>query len=174
MLDWYSTIWVREALGPILLGLAVFLSLLALAVVLRRIIRRLLSRTQLTHSVVALVSQSVFYLLLLLALVTGLGTMGINITALVAGLGLGGFALGFALRDAVSNLLAGVLILVYRPFGPGDRISVAGFEGEVMEINLRYTVLQATEQHHLIPNQMLFTNPVRVWNRRVETPAVSG
>ena len=62
----------------------------------------------------------------LLGALTALGTMGINVSALVAGLGLTGFALGFALRDILSNLLAGALIIVYRPFHRGDQIAVAG------------------------------------------------
>ena len=51
--------------------------------------------------------------LIVFGLVTALGTAGVNVSALVAGLGLTGFALGFAFRDVLSNLLAGVLILLY-------------------------------------------------------------
>ncbi len=98
--------------------------------------------------------------LILLGAVTALGTMGINVSALVAGLGLTGFALGFALRDALANLLAGALIVIYHPFQIGDRISVSGSEGTVDEINLRYTVLLGDEQVFLIPNSILFTNTI--------------
>jgi small conductance mechanosensitive channel len=81
-------------------------------------------------------------------LVTALGTAGIDVSALVAGLGLTGFALGFAFRDVLSNLLAGVLILLYRPFSRGDRISVT---------------LQSKGDLVLIPNSNLFTNPIVVF-----------
>lgn len=67
-------------------------------------------------------------------------------SALIAGLGLTGFALGFALRDAVSNLIAGVLILLYQPFGLGNKITVGGNSGAVVGINFRYTVLEADGQ----------------------------
>ena len=98
--------------------------------------------------------------LILFGAVTALGTVGVNVSALVAGLGLTGFALGFALRDALSNLLAGALIVIYHPFQIGDLISVSGSEGMVKEINLRYTVLQGEEQTFLIPNSILFTNTI--------------
>lgn len=98
--------------------------------------------------------------LLLLGVVTALGTAGINVAALVAGLGLTGFALGFALKDVLSNLLAGVLILIYRPFRRNDFIAVAGFEGTVIDIDLRYTHLQAEGKKVLIPNATLFTNTI--------------
>ncbi len=100
--------------------------------------------------------------LILLGAITALGTVGINVTALVAGLGLIGFALGFALKDAVSNLLSGALILLYQPFCVGDHIAVLGCEGQVVEINLRYTVLQGKEKKYLIPNATLYTNLIAV------------
>ncbi len=92
----------------------------------------------------------------------GLGTMGVSVEPIVASLGLTGFALGFALRDAISNLLAGVLILAYRPFRHGDRIAVTGFEGVVVHIDLRYTTLADGDKFHLIPNQTMYSNPVTV------------
>ena len=91
-----------------------------------------------------------------------LGTMGVDVSALVAGLGLTGFALGFALKDIVSNALSGILVMIYRPFRLGDVISVTDLEGSVREINLRYTVLEAEDKTILIPNSLLFINPVKV------------
>lgn len=98
--------------------------------------------------------------LLVLGAVSALGTLGINVSALVAGLGLTGFALGFALKDALSNLLAGVLLVVYRPFRREDHITVAGFEGRVVDLDLRYTTLRADGRRILIPNALLFTNSI--------------
>lgn len=91
---------------------------------------------------------------------TALGTMGDKVTALVAGLGLAGFALGFALKDAISTLLAGMLIVMYRPFQLGDHIAVAGYEGSVVGIDLRYTTLRTEDRKFLIPNSLLYTNTV--------------
>jgi small-conductance mechanosensitive channel len=104
--------------------------------------------------------------------VIGLGTMGLDVGALVAGLGLTGFAIGFALRDALANLLAGVLILTYRPFRYGDRIAVTGFEGTVVHVDLRYTTIQDLGKRHLIPNQTMYSNPVTV-HERVPESAIS-
>lgn len=101
-------------------------------------------------------------LILILGTITALGTLGVNVSALVAGLGLSGFALGFALKDALSNLLSGALILIYQPFSTGDRISAGASEGEIIEINLRYTVLQGKDRKYLIPNSSLFTTQVAI------------
>ena len=99
---------------------------------------------------------------LMLGIVTALGTLGVNVSGLVAGLGLTGFALGFALKDSISNLLAGMLIIVYRPFDLGDRIEIAGFSGRVMNVDLRYTELDADAERFLVPNSKLLTDPIKV------------
>jgi small-conductance mechanosensitive channel len=86
--------------------------------------------------------------------------MGVNVSALVASLGLTGFALGFAFKDAVSNLLAGALILFYRPFCRGSRVAVTGIEGVVTAIDLRYTTLEDGNKKFLIPNANLLSNAI--------------
>lgn len=94
--------------------------------------------------------------------ISALGTMGINVSALVASLGLAGFALGFALKDSISNLLAGFMLLFYKPFIVGDQIKLKDVAGQVMDINLRYTVVKTDSQRTLVPNSTLLTVPVTV------------
>ena len=101
----------------------------------------------------------------LCGIVSALGTLGIDMGAMIAGLGLIGFALGFALKDLLSNFLSGLLILLYNPFTRGDTISVSGSEGKVVEVNMRYTVLQSQDKKVLLPNSSIFTNIVTVERR---------
>jgi small-conductance mechanosensitive channel len=54
------------------------------------------------------------------------------------------------------------MILIYRPFEPGDRIECAGFIGRVTHVDLRYTELDAERERVLIPNSKLLTDPIRV------------
>ncbi len=70
--------------------------------------------------------------------------------------GLSGFALSFAFRDALSNLLAGVLIILYQPFKPGDTITVSGKTGTVEAVNFRYAVLTSEGKTVLVPNSSIF------------------
>ncbi len=144
-------------------GCVVFLAFLVAAALCRALVHRLGKRSdRLQQPALQFIAQLVNIGLLTLATVTALGTMGVNVSALVAGLGLTGFALGFALKDAISNLLAGVLILLYRPFRHRDHIAVAGYEGTVTGLDLRYTTLRQDDRTFLIPNSLLFTNPVTV------------
>lgn len=146
-----------------LAGAIVFAGFWAASIAAVRITRHLLRHLpDDRQDLVELFGRTARVSLLILGVVSGLGTMGVNVSALVAGLGLTGFAMGFALRDALSNLLAGVLIMIYRPFRRGDRIEVTGFTGTVIEINLRYTWLRMKDSTVLIPNGTLFTNPIRL------------
>lgn len=142
-------------------GVAVFIGFLCAALLVRRALQRLMVRVGNERAdLLQLAGTTAFFSLLVIGVISGLGTMGVDVAALVAGLGLTGFALGFALRDAVANLLAGILVLSYRPFRRGDHIAVAGFDGTVVGIDLRYTTLQSADRRVLIPNQTLFTNPI--------------
>jgi small-conductance mechanosensitive channel len=116
----------------------------------------------LSLDLIVLMEQITEAALLIFGMVTSLGTLGIDVGAMIAGLGLVGFALGFALKDLLSNFLAGFLILLYNPFVRGDQIDVSGNSGQVLEVNLRYTVLQDEGKRVLIPNSILFQNPVIV------------
>lgn len=141
----------------------VFLSFWFMSIIIKRIIRRMGKMlVPSKKAVFNLMGQLIKGVLLIWGAVMALSKMGVNITALVAGLGLTGFALGFALRDVLSNVLAGVLILIYRPFERNDRIIVTNFEGLVTDIDLRYTTIQGENKKILIPNATLFTNAISV------------
>jgi small-conductance mechanosensitive channel len=132
------------------------------AVIIELVISRLGRRMPHNTGLLQLLGKTAKIAILFFGVATALGTMGVNVSALVAGLGLTGFALGFAFRDVLSNILAGMLLLLFRPFGVGDRISVAGLDGEVTNIDLRYTILHQPDKVVLIPNSNLFTNPILV------------
>ena len=100
--------------------------------------------------------------MMLFGIVTALGTLGIDIGALVAGLGLTGFALGFALKDTISNLLSGIMVIIYKPFDQDDIITVGKFEGVVKSVDLRYTVLEVDGRTVFVPNAKLFVDAIMV------------
>lgn len=137
-----------------------------LAKLVKRIIIKISAKLELDPHLSAFFAQVSRVIFILFGLVTALGTIGINVSALVAGLGLTGFALGFALKDTISNILSGVLILLYRPFKIDDNIKVAGFEGKVISVDLRYTKLDSEEGIVLIPNSKCFTDPVVVYSNK--------
>ena len=140
----------------------VFLAFWLVAKGVGKAIKRTGENARLDPHIASLIAQTANVVIVILGIVTALGTLGINVTALVAGLGLTGFALGFALKDTISNLLAGILILIYHPFNIHDKIRVSGYEGKVISIDLRYTKLENEDRVILIPNSKLFTDPITI------------
>ena len=163
------------ALPDIFAGLVVIVAFYIAAAVGRKLLHRMGARvTADKRPLIMLAGETLRYVLIVIGLISGLGTMGMNVSALVAGLGLTGFALGFALRDAVSNLIAGLMILLYQPFGQGDKIKVGGNSGTVIVVNFRYTVLRADDGTIVhVPNSTMFSNPVAVTPRTGEAPRTS-
>ena len=153
-----ATLWVPRLAGAIVIIIAFFI----LAKSIKRIITSTAERLKFDESLTSLFVRTSSMTLIIFGFVTALGTLGINVSALVAGLGLTGFALGFAMKDMIANLLAGVLILLYQPFEKGDSIKVSGYEGIVISIDLRYTELDSGGNKILIPNSKLFTDPITV------------
>ena len=100
--------------------------------------------------------------LLAVGAVVVLGTLGINVSALVAGLGLTGLVIGLALNQIMSNALAGIMVIMYKPFRENDQIAVTTFAGRVSAINLRFTTLEAGGKRMYIPNAMVISNVVVV------------
>ena len=101
-------------------------------------VTKMAQRKNLNKDFLHLTTRVVKIVMLLLGSITALG---VNVSALVAGLGLNGFALGFALKDIVSNLISGAMILIHHPFSLDDFIAVGEFEGPVVDIDLRYTTI---------------------------------
>ena len=83
---------------------------------------------------------------------------------LIAGLGIGSVAIGFAFKDILQNMLAGILILIRQPFSIGDQIvSSGGFEGTVEQIETRATLIRTYDNMRVvIPNSEIYTNAVTV------------
>ena len=156
-----SMIWLPKLAAVLFIIILFFV----LAKFVKRIILKVSAKLELDPHLSKFFAQASRVVFVLFGLVTALGTVGINVSALVAGLGLTGFALGFAFKDTISNILSGVLILLYRPFNIDDKIKVAGFEGKVISVDLRYTKLDSEEGVVLIPNSKCFTDPVVVYSK---------
>ena len=113
-------------------------------------------------ALVGLLADVLGWALFAMGIIAGLGTAGVNVAALVAGLGLTGFAIGFAMKDILSSMIAGVLLMLWRPYGRGDKVRIDKFQGTVMNVDLRYTTLQAPGETVLIPNAKAYTEIVVV------------
>jgi small conductance mechanosensitive channel len=91
----------------------------------------------------------------------------LRIGDIIAFLGLGSVAVGFAFQDIFKNFLAGIILLVNEPFDINDQIVVDGFEGTIENITIRSTRLRTYQgEQVIIPNSVVFTNSVKVFTDR--------
>ncbi len=149
------------AVPGLMIGAIVFSIFLIIAWVGKRIIARAAPRVRADTGVVLLLSRVYYYGILTFGLITALSAAGLDVGALIAGLGLTGFALGFALKDVLSNLLSGIMLLIYRPFNIGDQIEMGSYEGTIQTIRMRDTVVRGYDGRLIvIPNTKLITEIV--------------
>lgn len=177
----FRSFWhdVVELIPGFLVGLAV----IVLAILVGRKIQALVKSTARKygmdrHTAFSL-SRITNILVVVVGIIIGLGVMGVNLTALMATVGLVGFAVGFALQGILSNFLAGLTMMLQRPFSIGDAVAVGSTSGIVTEIRLRDTVLRTFDGSRvIIPNQTVFsqiiTNYTANGRRRVDIPLSVG
>ena len=128
----------------------------------RRITKKVLEKSKTDPAIVSFVGSLTYILILVFAVLAALAKFGIQTASFVAILGAAGFAIGFALQGSLANFAAGVLILILRPYKPGDYIMGAGEAGTVKEIGLFTTELATPDNIKImIPNGKLFGDVIK-------------
>ena len=163
-----SQIWIEQR-GPVLFGrLARFFGVLVIFWILGGITRRVVARIvkssgeQMSTLAQRILIVSASRVVLAIGFFLALSQIGVNVTALLAGLGIVGFILGFALQETLGNFAAGAMILLYQPFDVGDVIEAAGVTGTVDRMNLvSTTILTFDNQTLIIPNSRIWGDVIR-------------
>jgi len=128
----------------------------------RRIVKRVLEKTNTEPSIISFVGSLTYVVILLFAVLATLAKFGIQTASFVAIIGAAGLAIGFALQGSLANFAAGVLILVLRPFRVGDFIMGAGEAGTVKNIQLFITELATPDNIKvMVPNSKLFGDVIK-------------
>ena len=130
----------------------------------RGAVRRALNRSKVGISSLAknFFIKSTGRIIMLLGAIIAIAQLGIEVGPLLAGLGIAGFVVGFALQDTLSNFASGMMILIYRPFDVGDVIEAGGVMGKVHQMNLVSTmVLTFDNQLLVVPNTQIWGGVIR-------------
>lgn len=95
----------------------------------------------------------VYYILMIVVLLSALGKLGVETTSFLAILGAAGLAIGLALKDSLGNFASGVMIILFKPFKVGDVVNAAGVTGSVKEVGIFNSVfITPDNQKIIIPN----------------------
>ena len=146
----------------LLLSIGIFILFWVGGIIFKALVLRIMNEKSLHVNISRVLAGIIKNIMLILGLITALGTLGVNISAIVSGLGLTGFAFGFAFKDMLSNFISGALIFIYEPFKLGDTIEVEGKTGKVIDINLRYVTIEAEDQKVLVPNSISVSKVISV------------
>jgi small conductance mechanosensitive channel len=147
-----------------LLFLIVVVAFFFLARVVRRVVRKTVSSSKLRLSQLMqrIIVSTAGNAVILLGLLIALSQLGFSLGPILAGLGIAGFIVGFALQDTLANFAAGMMILLYRPFDVGDLIEAAGVFGKVNAMNLVSTkILTIDNQTLVVPNGKIWGDVIK-------------
>jgi len=129
----------------------------------KAIVLRMMRRSgKIDEMVTTLTASATRYLVLAITIIAVLGQFGVETTSLVAVLGTVGLAIGLALQGTLSNVAAGFMLVLFRPFGIGDFIEAGGISGTVKMLNLFTTELATPDNVHIIvPNGQIWGSAVK-------------
>jgi len=155
-----------DKLPNIVFSILILVLFWILGVIFKSIIIKLFNKNSSSTNVSKVLAGIVKNIFLIMGFITALGTLGVNVSAIVAGLGLTGFAFGFAFKDMLSNFISGVIIFIYEPFKLNDRVEIEKQTGKVIDINLRYVTIEGEDGNILIPNSICVSKVVIVKNKK--------
>jgi small-conductance mechanosensitive channel len=146
-------------LPRLIAALVIFLLSLFLAGLVSKAIRRALKLRKNSHKADELITKTIHVSISIFGVLLALQQIGFNVSAFLAGLGILGFTIGFALQDVSKNFVAGLLLYLQQPFAIGDDIEVSGHAGKVQDIDLRATQIRTFDGRLvLIPNADVFNH----------------
>src|SRR5690349_3702982 len=156
----------------LLTAIVIFFLSLYLARLVSNLLQRVLQKRRAPAGVVQLLGQLALWSIIVAGTITAIQQF-VQVTAFLAGLGILGFTIGFALQDIMKNFASGVILLLQQPFHVGETIGVKGFDGTVLAIDLRATEMRAADGRVVIlPNAEVLANPIinysRADHRRVD------
>ena len=159
----FQSLWtgLLQSLPIIMIGLVVFLVLYVVARVVSRGFGHTLEKTNADPVVSRLLTRVLKTILVMIAALFALSTMGVAIGNVVTFLAVLGFAVGLAVQGILENFVAGVILLMRKPFRAGDQIITGDYEGTVDDVDFRVTALIGYDgTRQLIPNGQVYSNPL--------------
>ncbi|WP_242107519.1 mechanosensitive ion channel family protein [Luteimonas aquatica] len=166
--SWIKTLQGSEW-GAIALtwGLRLLAALLLLLIGLRvakwvaALVERALTRAQLESTAVQFLRKAVYVILAVVLGLAALQTIGVPMTSMLAVLGAAGLAIGLALKDSLSNIASGVMLVTLKPFRVGNIVTIAGETGQVEAVSIFQTTLRgADNQTIVLPNSLITSDSI--------------
>lgn len=152
---------LQDWIGPVGVGLAVFVITVVLSILLHRVVTRSIGAEDGRPNTGRQVGRLASVVLFVLGTVYALQLAGVRVGPLLGAMGVGGIAVAIAAQDLLQNFLAGLTIQARRPFKVGDQIRSGDYEGTVLDIDLRATRLRTYDGLDVVlPNADVLSHPI--------------
>lgn len=157
MLDAIAQEWVWR----ILVGLAIAIIGFYVAKLLARMLDGLMLRFRVDEIMRNFLRNLAYVIGLVVVFIAALDFVGVPTTSLLAVVGAAGLAIGLALKDSLSNIASGVMLIVLRPFRAGDSVQIAGLDGVVDSVRIFQTHMHTVDNREIIlPNSEITSAPI--------------
>lgn len=171
--SWFNALVIN--LPNILIAIVVFLLALMASKYVSRGVSRLLDKTKLQASMKSLLSRLTSFVVVLLGLFLVLGILNLSkaLNTVLAGAGVMGLAVGLALQGALANTYSGIVLSYIKHIKFGDWIESNGFEGEVVDLDLRSVTLKQPDNNLVfIPNKLVVENPIKNYSTTAQSRVI--
>lgn len=163
--DKFSNFFTKETLIELLVNAGIFLLIIGVGILLIwlivRLIKRAMARGKVDPSLISFVAKAVWFIGLIIILIAALSQLGVSTTGLVASFSAMLAAVALALKDSLSDIASGIIILFTRPFVTGDFIEFGSYKGTVQKIDITNTnILTYDDTNVIIPNRQLTTSEI--------------
>jgi small-conductance mechanosensitive channel len=165
----------HEWVWRLLIGIAIALLGLWIARWLARALDRLMHRFDVDPILRNFLRNLGYVLAVVVVLIVALDFAGVPTSSLLAVLGAAGLAIGLGLKDSLSNIASGVVLIMLRPFHVGDRVQIAGLEGLIDSVRIFQTRLHTADNREImVPNSQITSAPIvnytAMGQRRIDVP----
>lgn len=171
----FTAALTHEWAWRILVGLGMAMVGAWLAGWLSRILDRLMRRFSVEDILRNFLRNVAYAIAMVIVFIAALDFAGVPTTSLLAVVGAAGLGIGLALKDSLSNIASGVMLIVLRPFHTGDSVQIAGLEGVVESVRIFQTTMVTSDNREIIlPNSQITASPIINYTgrgeRRVDIP----
>lgn len=157
--DWLTSFLAY--LPRLISAIVIFIITLIGSGVLANWVRKIFSKRITSIEILKVIYRITKWLVVIVGTIFALDQVSFDVTSFIAGLGIAGLTIGFALQDIAKNFISGILLLYRQPFKIGDFVKISDHAGSIKEINVRDTVLETIEgEVVIIPNQDVFQNAI--------------
>ena len=147
--------------SSLLAAIAIFVIGRWVAQILVKVARGAMGKARLDETLITFLGNVLYGLLLAIIVISALGKLGVDTTSAAALLGGAALAIGLALQDQLSSFAAGVMLIIFRPFGKGNFVDIGGTTGVVEEIKITNTLLKTLD------NQLVWVPNSKVWGNTI-------